>query len=145
MAVEPRRQHGMILPDGAIAAEHQAQLLAREAGFAERDVFCDCVVLAIALAGRKGGERGGPAVGFAMLGEVADIADRLVDGAVGLIQPVAPGLGLDRIDQAEELRGIGRAGGRILPALREYGLLLRQIGFEAAPFAPQAVLPVRGR
>ena len=114
MAIQTRGQHGMILPDGAIANQYQLQVLAREAGFGEGDVFGDRIILAVAFPGCKGGKRCAPAVGFAMLGIVAHIADGHIDRAIGLIQLIAAGLCLDGFDQPQKLRGMGWASLRVL-------------------------------
>ena len=89
MAIQPRRQHGMILPNGAVANQHQLQIITREAGFSEGNIFRNGVILAIAFPGRKGGKRCAPTVSFAVLGIVTDVADRHIDRAISFVQLIA--------------------------------------------------------
>src|SRR4051812_39969274 len=70
MTIETGCQDGMILPHGAIANQYKLQVTARKAGFAERYVFGDRVILAIAFSGSEGRERRTPPVRFAVLGVV---------------------------------------------------------------------------
>jgi hypothetical protein len=64
----------MIPTDGAIANQHQLQLVARKAGLAEGCVFGDRVILAIAFSGGEAGKRRTPSIGFAVLGKIAGMA-----------------------------------------------------------------------
>ena len=85
MAIQTGRQNGVVLPNGAIANQHEPQVLARKPCFTECDVLGDRIILAIASSGCKRRKRRGPPVGLAMLGEIACITDRHVDAAVDLL------------------------------------------------------------
>jgi hypothetical protein len=39
IAIQPRRQHGMILPNGAVTNQNQLQIITREAGLGEGRYF----------------------------------------------------------------------------------------------------------
>ena len=96
-AVEACRQHRVVEAYRLIANQQQPQLVLRVASFAQRDILGDRVVLTISLCTPEGGERCAPAVNLAPLGEVADIADRHVDAAIGFLELRPSGLRLDRL------------------------------------------------
>src|SRR3954451_2334858 len=126
----------MVLPDRPVADPKHAQFILRKSCLLQRDVFGDRVVLAITFSSSKSGKRRAPPVRLAVLGVIAKISDSGVDGPVGLIELRATGLWFDGLDQPQKLRGIGRAAISMLTACVEDGLLLRDIGFDTAPFAP---------
>ena len=94
MAVQTCGQNGVVLADGAIANQYQLQIVARKTGLGEGDIFGDRIILAIAFSGRKGDKWCTPAIGLAVLGKVADIADGHIDRAIGFIQLIAAGIRL---------------------------------------------------
>jgi len=90
-ALETRSQHGMILPDGPVTHQHQPHFILRKTCLSQRDIFRDRIVFAIAFGGRKGSKRRAPAVGFTVLGKIAEVVDRRIDRTIGIVQLRAAG------------------------------------------------------
>ena len=63
----------------------------RKPCLSQRDIFRDRIVFAIAFRGRKCSKRRAPAVGFTVLGKIADVADRRIDRTIGLVKLRAAG------------------------------------------------------
>ena len=91
---------------------HQPQVGSRHAGFAERHVFRDGVVLAIAGAGAEGRKRRRPDVRRAELLKIAHRPDRQVDRPVDGADSGAAAAGARGVDDGVELGGGGAGRAR---------------------------------
>lgn len=82
VAVESDGDHRMGFPGCIVAHDHEPDVLLRHAGGAERDVFGDGIVFAIAALRCERLERRAPAVGDAPLGKVGGRHNRQVYFAI---------------------------------------------------------------
>ena len=62
--METRGQHGVLLTGRAIAHHYQLEVVTRETGFGEGDVFGNRIILAVAFSGCEGRKRRTPPVAF---------------------------------------------------------------------------------
>src|SRR5689334_17367195 len=95
----------MILLMKRVVQDHDPQIARSDAGFTQRRVLCDGVVLAVAGAAAKGCKRRAPDVLLAILRKIAHGADRQIDGAVDLAEAGTALAGPGLVDNSEEAQG----------------------------------------
>ena len=147
MTVQPRGGDGMAFVTEGVDHHDDTQVFRGNAGHAQRDVFRNRVILAIAGAVVEGDERRAPEVDLAVLHEVVHGANRQVDGAVDLAETGAAFALPAGIDDREEFqRGVGGAVVAIAVAERQLHPFVIELVLDAEPFGPQAAgIDRRGR
>ena len=120
-ALAAHHQHGMVGAADQVPQDHQVEIVLGEAGAAEHRHLGDRIILAIAAAPRERVGGGAPAVGDAILADVVDELDAVVDVNVDRVEPRA----LVALGQAGGECACGTAHGRMgdrMPASIERGM-----------------------
>jgi hypothetical protein len=113
------------LPRHNVAHDYEAQILARESDFGEREIFRNGIVFAISAPRNECRKRRQPNVGAAELGHIAHGTDREIDA-----RPAD-------LDNRKKSLGRWRASRGRRAAMRDGPQLLTDLGFDASPLARQ--------